>query len=112
VIERTVEAMRCPASALVGWLGPAIGPNAFEVGPDVLEAFAGLDPRASSAFAPLREGKWLADLFSLARHRLAALGVSRVFGGGLCTYSDANRFFSHRRDRVTGRQAAFIWLQD
>ena len=110
VIERTVAAMPCPASALLAWLGPAIGPSAFEVGPDVLQAFVRTDSQADCAFLPLREGKWLADLFALARRRLAALGVSRVFGGGLCTYSDARRFFSHRRDRVTGRQAAFIWL--
>ena len=112
VIERTVEATRCPASTLMGWLGPAIGPSAFEVGPDVLEAFARTDSQASSAFVPLREGRYLADLFALARRRLVALGVGQVFGGGFCTYSDASRFFSHRRDRITGRQAAFIWLGD
>ena len=112
VIERTVEAMRCPGSALMAWLGPAIGPKAFEVGPDVLEAFTRRDSQSISAFVPLREGKWLADLFALAHGRLATLGVTRVFGGGLCTYSDPARFFSHRRDRVTGRQAAFIWLED
>jgi len=112
VIERTVQAMRCPAATLVAWLGPAIGPKAFEVGEDVLQAFMRTDPQSSSAFTPLREGKWMANLFALARQRLAAIGINRVHGGGVCTYEDPTRFFSHRRDRVTGRQGAFIWLEN
>jgi polyphenol oxidase len=112
VLERTVAAMARPPGELLAWLGPAIGPRAFEVGRDVLEAFTSRDAECADAFQPLREGKWLADLYALAWHRLAHAGVSEVYGGGWCTASDADRFFSHRRDRVSGRQAAFIWLEN
>ena len=111
VLERTVAAFEAPADALLAWLGPAIGPTAFEVGMDVFEAFTTTDPQAADAFRPLPAGKWLADLYALARRRLARAGVHAVYGGGLCTVSDSARFFSYRRDRVTGRQAAFIWLR-
>ena len=97
---------------LQAWLGPCIGPTAFEVGADVLLGF-GVDPQAPATplFKPVgTSGKWLADLAGLARHRLAALGVTQVAGGHWCTFSDASRFFSFRRDGVTGRQAACIWL--
>jgi YfiH family protein len=110
VIERAVEAMAIEPAGLIAWLGPAIGPDAFEVGDEVRAAFLAVDPAASGAFRPLREGKWLADLFTLARLRLARAGVREVHGGGMCTYSDAARFFSHRRDRVSGRMAALVWL--
>jgi polyphenol oxidase len=110
VLENTVAALRVPPAQLIAWLGPAIGPRAFEVGSDVLQAFTAADPNAATAFQPLREGKWLADLFALARARLSRAGVTSVFGGGLCTYTDPVRFFSHRRDRVTGRHAACIWM--
>lgn len=109
VLEHTVAALDVPADRLIAWLGPAIGPSAFEVGSDVLDAFGRSDP-SHSAFVAVRPGKWLADLFSLARARLRSAGVADVFGGGLCTVSDPARFFSHRRDRITGRQAAFIWI--
>jgi polyphenol oxidase len=109
VLEQAIGALGVPAHEVLAWLGPAIGPRAFEVGPDVLEAFAPSDP-TRSAFVAVRPEKWLADLFALARMRLVSAGVSAVFGGGLCTVSDPSRFFSHRRDRITGRQAAFIWL--
>lgn len=111
VLERTVAAFEAPADTLLAWLGPAIGPTAFEVGMDVFEAFTTTDPQAADAFRPLPAGKWLADLYVLARRRLARAGVHAVYGGGLCTVSDPARFFSYRRDRVTGRQAAFIWLR-
>ena len=111
IVERTVEAMDRPAADLIAWLGPAIGPTAFEVGEDVVRAFTADDPGSASAFSALREGKWLADLFALARRRLSRLGVRAVFGDVVCTHSDARRFFSHRRDGVTGRQAAFIWRE-
>jgi YfiH family protein len=110
VIENTVEAMGVDPGELVAWLGPAIGPDAFEVGADVRDAFLALDAGAAPAFRDHRPGKWLADLFWLARRRLAALGVTEVYGGGLCTVSDPARFFSHRRDRVSGRMAALVWL--
>lgn len=111
ILEQTVSAFGARPDELLAWLGPAIGPAAFEVGADVFDAFTSADPAAATAFRPLHEGKWLADLFTLARQRLARAGVTAVYGGALCTYSDPQRFFSHRRDRVTGRQAAFIWFE-
>jgi len=110
VLEQTVSALGVPPEELMAWLGPAIGPRKFEVGADVFEKFTVHDPQASAAFEPMRAGKWLADLYALGRRRLSRAGVTAVFGGGLCTFSDAARFFSHRRDRVTGRQGAFIWI--
>ena len=102
------------AIELIAWLGPCIGPDAFEVGADVVVAFTQTDAQAASCFNPLGGGKWLADLPALARQRLAALGVTRVFGNDgsapWCTVGQPLRFFSHRRDRVSGRQAACIWL--
>jgi YfiH family protein len=110
VLENTVRAMNVEPARLFAWLGPAIGPAAFEVGDDVRDAFVGADAGAAAAFAPHGDGKWLADLFTLGRRRLAACGVTRVSGGGLCTVADPQRFFSYRRDRITGRMAALIWL--
>jgi purine-nucleoside/S-methyl-5'-thioadenosine phosphorylase / adenosine deaminase len=98
-----------PASDLLAYIGPGIGASAFEVGNDVHQAFVGRDPKAAGAFKPHAAGKWLADLAALARAALARCGITRVYGGGLCTYSDPVRFYSHRRDRVTGRMAALIW---
>jgi hypothetical protein len=107
-----VGSLPVPALRLLAWLGPAIGPEAFEVGDEVREAFISHDAQAAAAFRPSqRDEHWYADLFLLARQRLVACGVSRVFGGDLSTHADPQRFFSHRRDRVTGRQAAMIWLQ-
>lgn len=111
VIENTVRAIGLPPARLLAWLGPAIGPCAFEVGPEVRDAFVGEDAAAAAAFAPHRAGKWLADLYNLARLRLRRAGVPGIHGGGLCTWSDPQRFFSHRRDQVTGRMAALIWLE-
>ena len=112
VIENTIAAMGVDAGELLAFLGPAIGPDAFEVGADVRDAFLAADPAASAAFRPHREGKWLSDLFLLARQRLAHLGVLRIFGGGVCTVRDPARFYSYRRDKTTGRMAALIWLDD
>ena len=109
VVERTIEAMEIAPSRIVAWLGPAIGKDAFEVGRDVFEAFTRDDTSARAAFARLPSGKWLADLEALARIRLVRSGVSSVHGGGHCTVSDPARFYSYRRDRVTGRMGAFIW---
>jgi len=109
VVENTIRAMAVDPGSLYAYLGPAIGPGAFEVGNDVLDAFCLVDPAAAEAFHPLRPGKWLADLFALGRQRLARAGVNEVYGGGMCTVSDPERFFSHRRDRITGRMAALIW---
>jgi YfiH family protein len=109
VIENTIGRMGAPGHELLAYLGPGIGPRAFEVGTDVRDAFLAGDREAERAFAPCAPGKWLADLFLLARQRLRRAGVTRVHGGGLCTHSDPRRFFSYRRDRVTGRMAAVIW---
>lgn len=111
VVEATVDAMRAPAGTLMAWLGPAIGPTAYEVGSEVRDAFLARDARAASAFVPNRPGHWLLDLYAVARQRLAARGVTRVHGGGLCTYSDPQRFPSFRRDGTRERIAAFIWLE-
>jgi polyphenol oxidase len=110
VIEGTVAAMRRPPGEILAWLGPAIGPAAFEVGEEVRAAFVAHDAAAACAFVPHGAGKWLCDIYELARQRLAALGVRRVAGGNLCTVSDADRFYSYRRDGATGRMASLIWL--
>lgn len=112
VLERTIAAMQTPPEMLLAWLGPAAGPRRYEVGQEVFDAFTGSDPSARAAFVPTRRGHWRADLYALARARLAAAGVRRVYGGGLCTIGDAGRFFSHRRDRRSGRMASLVWLQD
>jgi copper oxidase (laccase) domain-containing protein len=105
-----VAALGCAPGSLVAWLGPSIGPDAFEVGGEVREAFVGRDPGDAGAFRTGRAGRYLADLPSLARRRLATLGVSDVSGSGLCTHADAARFYSYRRDGATGRMAALAWL--
>jgi polyphenol oxidase len=110
VIEATVQALAVAPEKLVAWLGPAIGPRHFEVGAEVREALLAGDPGADSAFAANARRRFMADLNALARRRLAALGIDRIYGGGQCTYADEHRYFSHRRDGVTGRQAALIWL--
>ena len=112
VVENTIAALGSPAVNLLAYLGPAIGPTAFEVGADVRDAFLSADPGADAAFKPHTAGKWLADLFALARRRLTNCGVTQIYGGGLCTYRDPARFYSYRRDRTTGRMAALIWLDD
>jgi YfiH family protein len=110
IVEQTVSAMDAAPQSLLAWLGPAIGPAAFEVGEEVREVFVQQDPQAAAAFTPGQPGKWLCDLYALARRRLAGCGVSRIFGGGECTFSDPGRYFSYRRDGTTGRMAALIWL--
>ncbi len=109
VLEAAVRALAVNPASLMAWMGAAIGPAAFEVGTEVRAAFVQADAAAAQAFAPSESGRFMADLFLLARLRLRAAGVTRVYGGGLCTYCDATRFFSHRRDAVTGRMAALIW---
>lgn len=113
VIQATVRAMRSALgdgeAELVAYLGPAIGPAHFEVGPEVLEAIAGALPGADGAFRP-RNGKYLADLFALGRLALGQVGVTRVHGGTECTFSAPDRFYSFRRDRVTGRHASLVWI--
>lgn len=111
VIEATVAAMGVAPGEIIAWLGPAIGPQSFEVGDEVRAAFVAHDPAAAQAFAAHAPGKWLADIWRLARQRLAALGVAEVAGGGRCTVAEPGRFFSYRRDGVTGRMATCIWLE-
>lgn len=112
VIENTVRGLGVPPSSLLAWLGPAIGPQAFEVGVEVREAFMRVDAAAARAFAPAAlPQKFMGDLYALARQRLERAGVSRVYGGDLCTLSDAARFYSHRRDGVSGRMASLIWIE-
>lgn len=111
VIEATVSAMGVAPSDLLVWLGPAIGPDAFEVGDEVREAFISQYAKSADAFRPVAQsGKWLADIYLLARQRLLRLGVTGVYGGGACTVRDVERFFSYRRDGVTGRMGSFVWL--
>ena len=120
VIEQTVCAMHVKPAALVAWLGPAISMQKFEVGNEVRATFIAKQPQAAAAFIPYPssplplagEGeKYLADIYQLARLRLNMLGITRIHGGGLCTYADHERFFSFRRDGVTGRMGTFIWLE-
>lgn len=109
VLEATLDHFKARSADIIAWLGPAISPVAFEVGGDVREAFVARDPAAVSAFVPSTSGRWLADLYALARQRLAARGVHAVFGGNFCTHREVGRFFSYRRDGVTGRMASLIW---
>lgn len=111
VLEATVERLGIPAAELIAWMGPAIGQQNFEVGDDVRDAFVAPDAGAASAFLANTRGRWQCDLYALARRRLTALGVSGVFGGGWCTFDQADRFFSYRRDGQCGRMAALIWIE-
>jgi len=111
VLEAAVESLETEPADVLVWLGPAIGPQAFEVGPEVREAFVQQLPSTAQAFVPSRNpGKFMADIYQLARLRLAARGVTAVYGGGFCTVSDP-RFFSYRRSPCTGRFASLIWLE-
>lgn len=109
VLEETVACFNDSAENILAWFGPAIGPQAFEVGPEVREAFMAKDAKAVDAFRPVGD-KYFANIYLLARQRLANIGVTAVFGGDRCTFSEKDDFFSYRRDRTTGRMASFIWL--
>jgi len=111
IVESVVRAMEVPAEDLIAYIGPGIGAHRYEVGEEVRKAFVDRDPGANASFAPHRDGKYLADLYALARRRLAAAGVTEVYGGEFCTAND-ERFFSFRRDHTTGRMASLIWLED
>jgi polyphenol oxidase len=110
VIEATVKTMPVEPARLMAWLGPAIGPQAFEVGNEVRAQFMAQDAQAEHAFQAQGE-KWLGDLYAIARQRLSRLGVTQVYGGGRCTYREPETFFSFRRDGDTGRMASLIWLE-
>ena len=111
VIEQTLRAMDKPAQSLLAYLGPAIGPAAYEVGAEVRAAFIDADAQADAAFAPGKPGKFYADLYALARQRLAHSGVTKVHGGDYCTCTERERFYSYRRDGATGRMASLIWME-
>lgn len=114
VLENTVNRMRdAGAMDILAWLGPAIGPQCFEVGQEVVDAFVARDPDTANAFAALsgRQGKYLADIYALARQALAKAGVCHTAGGSMCTVTEASRFYSYRRDKLTGRMASLIWLK-
>lgn len=119
VIEATVQAMSIEPQNLMAWLGPAISQDSFEVGDEVRAAFVAAQPQSAAAFTPSsvrgegrgEGGKWFADIYALARLRLNALGITRIYGGDHCTYRESERFFSYRRDGATGRMGTFIWLE-
>ncbi|GAB3745122.1 peptidoglycan editing factor PgeF [Lysobacter olei] len=113
VLEATVAAMRTPAERIRAWLGPAAGPQQYEIGVEVYDAFVSRDWGAGSAFTSTREHHWRVDLYALARRRLAAVGIApdRISGGDLCTLSAPDRFYSHRRDRRTGRMVSLAWIE-
>ncbi|HEX7080753.1 MAG TPA: peptidoglycan editing factor PgeF [Gammaproteobacteria bacterium] len=111
VLPAAVEALGVPGADVVAWLGPAIGPRAFEVGDEVRAAFAERGFAVERSFVRNARGRWLADLYALAAESLARAGVGAVFGGGYCTHSDGDRFFSHRREAPCGRMAALIWKE-
>jgi YfiH family protein len=111
IVEQAISAMGADPASLMAWLGPAIGPGHFEVGEEVHLAFTRRDEEAALAFHPgLHKGKWYADLFLLARQQLKNAGITQVYGGGECTFSDPAQYFSYRRDGSTGRMGALIWL--
>jgi polyphenol oxidase len=110
VLEATLRRLATQPAQLLAWLGPAIGPQHFEVGSEVRDAFVTHDPSAAAAFGANSRGRWQCDLVALAQQRLRAAGVTAVFGGECCTYADPARFFSYRRDGRCGRMAALIWL--
>jgi len=109
IIETLLKRWPTPHNEVMAWLGPAIGPAAFEVGSDVQQAFIAHDSEAKSAFQPIQNDKWLANLVLLAKQRLKSSGVSHIYGGDYCTYADQSRFYSYRRDGQTGRMASLIW---
>lgn len=110
ILEATVAALRHDPADLLVWMGPAISQQAFEVGDEVREAFLPGSADAAACFERNARGRWQADLYELARQRLAALGVTRVSGGDWCTHADQERFFSYRRDAATGRLASFVGI--
>ncbi|AFI85253.1 multi-copper polyphenol oxidoreductase [Methylophaga nitratireducenticrescens] len=111
IIENTLARFGVAGSEILAWMGPAIGPKAFEVGPEVKAAFLAIDPAAESAFIASHSDRYLADIYMLARQRLSAQGVTAIYGGDFCTYSENERFFSYRHEGVTGRMATLIWIE-
>ena len=112
ILDNTVGSLGLPGHDVMAWLGPAIGQAAFEVGDDVRVAFLARDSGIAAAFQPNARGRWQCDLYELARRNLARLGVEAVYGGGYCTFNDAERFFSYRRDGQCGRMSTLVWLEN
>ena len=113
ILEETVAKFKCPTSDIIAWLGPAIGPTAFQVGEEIIEQFCAFDSNAKLAFTPdlTTSGKFLGNLYQLATQRLNKLGITEISGGGHCTYTEQDKFFSYRRDKQTGRMASLIWIE-
>ncbi len=111
VLEATIAALAIPPRQVLAWLGPAIGPEHFEVGPEVRTAFMKLDPSAATAFRINQVGRWQADLYRLVRQHLHRAGIDAIYGGGRCTFAETDAFFSYRRDGQCGRMATLIWLE-
>ena len=111
IIEATIAKAPCPAAQLMAYLGPAIGPAAFDAGDDVYAAFTDQNPADASGFKPQADGKWKVDMYHIARQRLAAIGMTAVYGEASCTVSQPERFFSYRREGDTGRIASLIWIE-
>ncbi|WP_342219767.1 peptidoglycan editing factor PgeF [Rickettsiella endosymbiont of Miltochrista miniata] len=110
IIETTIDALSLPPSDILVWLGPAISPQAFIVGEEVFRSFMDKDQTAESAFQPIENNLWHANLYKLAQQRLHKLGITSIYGGNYCTFSDKLRFFSYRRDHITGRMLSLIWI--
>lgn len=110
IIEATLKVLSLPPDELLIWLGPAIGPQQFEVGRDVFNAFTQKHPQSEMAFTPCKKDKWYADIYTLAKIRLHLQGVTHIYGGEYCTYSQTDLFFSYRRDKGLGRMASLIWI--
>lgn len=113
MLEATIKEFRCPTDEIIVWLGPAISQKAFQVGQEVIEQFCSIDPQAQQAFIPdpNTSGKFLGDLYHIARQRLNKMGINQIYGGSHCTFSESNTFFSYRRDQTTGRMATLIWRE-
>ncbi len=112
ILETTLQRLNLSPQEILVWLGPAIGSQAFEVGDEVRNCFIDFLPQAEEAFKPSRENHWLADIHKLARQRLTHQGVTAIYGDDYCTYTNAEQFYSYRRDKVTGRMASLIWLEE
>jgi hypothetical protein len=110
VLVSAAQALQCPGTDLLAWLGPAISQPCFEVGEEVRNAFLVQDAGATEAFRPSPAGRWLADIYQLARRSLGRARIQAVYGGGYCTYREQERFYSYRRHRVTGRMASLLWI--
>jgi hypothetical protein len=110
VLPATIASMGADPARILAWLGPAVGQRAYEVGEEVRRALVGADPGAVACFEPNEKGRWQADLYGLARRVLEGAGVTSIYGGGFCTYTESERFFSHRREAPCGRMATLVWL--